>query len=131
MTRLTEKQARQLLGDKYPEKPKKYNSRKTELDGIIFDSKAESEYYCELKIRVKAGEILGFDLQPEYILQEGFSHQGKRYQAIKYKADFLIRYSDGREEVIDVKGYKTKEYNIKKKLLLKRYPDLIFKEVYK
>jgi len=60
MTHLTEKQAQELLGDKYPEPPKKhkYNARKTVVDGITFDSKREAEYYCELKLRVRAGLFL-------------------------------------------------------------------------
>lgn len=131
MTRLTEKQARELLGNKYPGQPKrhKYNAQKTVVDGIAFDSTREAEYYCELKIRVAAGEVKSFELQPEFILQEGFIHQGKKHRPIFYRADFRIHYPDGREEIIDVKGHKTKEYQLKKKMLLARYPDINFREV--
>lgn len=131
MTHLTEKQAQELLGDKYPEPPKKhkYNARKTVVDGITFDSKREAEYYCELKLRVRAGEVEWFELQPEFLLQEGFTYRGKRHREIKYIADFKIGYPDGRIEVVDVKGHKTKEYQLKKKLLLAKYPDINFREV--
>ena len=131
MTRLSEKQARELLGDRYPGPPKKnkYHNRKTVIDDIEFDSQDEANYYCELKLRIRAGEIERFDLQPEFILQEGYVCQGKKVQPITYRADFRIWYSDGRVEIVDVKGFKTKEYRIKKKMLLKRYPDMWFTEV--
>ena len=130
MTKLTEKQARQLLGDKYPGPPKrhKYNARKTTIDGITFDSQREANYYAELKLLLKAGAITRIELQPEFVLQSGFKYQGKKYQPIIYRADFKITYPDGHEEIIDVKGHKTKEYQIKKKLLLNRYPEIIFRE---
>ena len=35
----------------------KYYARKTEVDGITFDSKHEAERYCELKLLWRAGEI--------------------------------------------------------------------------
>lgn len=131
MTHLTEKQARELLGDKYPGPPKKhkFNAKKTVVDGITFHSKREADYYCELKLRVRAGEVEWFELQPEFLLQEGFTYRGKRHREIKYIADFKIGYPDGRIEVVDVKGHKTKEYQLKKKLLLKKYPEIWFTEV--
>ena len=128
MTRISEKEAREILGDKYPEKTSKYNSKKTTVDGITFHSQAEAEYYCQLKLRVRAGELSSFDIQPVYLLQEGFHHHGKWYPAINYKADFRLYYPDGKVEVIDVKGFRTREYLIKRKLLLKRYPDINFIE---
>lgn len=131
MARLTEKQARELLGEKYPGAPKKhkYNAQKTIVDGITFDSKREADYYCELKLRVRAGEVEWFELQPEFVLQEAFTHQGKKYQPISYRADFRIGYADGQVEIVDVKGHKTKEYKLKKKLLLARHPNINFTEV--
>ena len=131
MTRLTEKQAREMLGDKYPGPPKqnKYYNQKATVDGITFDSQKEAEFYCQLKLRVRAGEIESFDLQPVFILQEGYTHNGKTIRPIIYRADFRINYPDGRHEVVDVKGHKTKEYLLKKKLLLMRYPGIWFTEV--
>ena len=87
-------------------KRSKYGAVKTKIDGQIFDSKKEADYYCELKLRLQAGEIKGFCLQPTFILAEG----------LKYKADFIVFNNDGTTEVIDVKGFKTKEYITKKKV---------------
>ena len=113
----------------------KYNARKTTIDGIKFDSKKEADYYCELVLRKKAGDILDFDLQPDFHLQEPFTdNMGKKHRAIKYIADFIIYHNLPTEEkfkveVVDVKGFKTKEYQIKKKLFLKKYPHCKFTEV--
>ena len=41
----------------------KYNNKKVRLDGHVFDSKAEADYYSALKIRQAAGEITSFELQ--------------------------------------------------------------------
>ena len=82
------------------------------------------------KLLKKTGEIVDFELQPEFVLQEGFKDmKGKWHRAIKYRADFRVIYPDGKVEVIDCKGYHTPVYKIKKKLLLKRYPEINFKEV--
>lgn len=102
------------------------------MDGITFDSRAEMTRYWELRVLKKKGLIVDLELQPEYILQDAFIHKGKKIQAIKYRADF--RYLDtlrNRIVVEDVKAktYQTEIYKLKKKLLLKRYPDLNFVEV--
>ena len=93
----------------YKEKNKrksKYGAIKTSIDGHTFDSKKEAEYYQELKLRLQSGDIKGFCLQPIFILAPG----------LKYKADFIVFNSNGTSDVIDVKGFKTKEYITKKKV---------------
>ncbi|EAA0402147.1 DUF1064 domain-containing protein [Listeria monocytogenes] len=99
----------------------KYNAKKVVIDNIKFDSKAEAAYYQQLKLLKMTGEVVSFDLQPEFVLQESFRKNGKLYRAIKYKADFLVLYKDGHEELIDVKGMLTKEFRIKQKLFELRY----------
>ncbi|MBF2485200.1 DUF1064 domain-containing protein [Listeria welshimeri] len=99
----------------------KYNAKKVVIDNITFDSKAEAAYYQQLKLLKMTGEVVSFDLQPEFVLQESFRKNGKLYRAIKYKADFLVLYKDGHEELIDVKGMLTKEFRIKQKLFELRY----------
>lgn len=99
----------------------KYNAKKVVIDNIKFDSKAEAAYYQQLKLLKMSGEVVSFDLQPEFILQDSFVKNGKKYHAIKYRADFLVRYKDGHEELIDIKGMLTKEFRIKQKLFEMRY----------
>ena len=110
----------------------KYRAVKTELDGITFDSKKEARRYWELKCMQQIGEIKDLKLQPEYRLQPGFIHQGVRYRAISYVADFEYRdLKTGELVVEDVKSKPTRTaaYRIKKKLFLARYSDVTFREV--
>ncbi len=96
----------------------KYRANKTSIDGHTFDSQKEAEYYCELKLKLQAKEIKGFCLQPTFILAPG----------LKYKADFVVFNDDNTYEVIDVKGFKTKEYIAKKKVFEDKF-NLYIKEV--
>jgi len=132
MINLTEEEARALFGDKYtgpkPKKKHKYNAKKVILDGITFPSQHEAEYYATLKLRVRAGEVERFELQPVFILQQAFKRNGKTVRAIKYIADFKVFYPDGRVEIVDTKGYRTRDYKNKIKTLLKQNPDMWFTE---
>ena len=132
MINLTEAEAMELLGDKYtgpkPKKKHKYNAKKVELDGISFPSQHEAQYYSVLKLRVKAGEVEKFELQPVFVLQEGYMRGGKKVRAIKYIADFKVFYPDGRVEIVDTKGYRTRDYKNKIKTLLKQNPGMWFTE---
>ncbi len=99
----------------------KYGAKKTITDWIRFDSKAESYYYLYLK---QQSDIELFDLQPKYILQEKFTTKDwKKIQDIEYVADFYIKYIDGREIVVDVKGIATSDAKLKRKLFMYKYPD--------
>ena len=75
-----------------------------------------------------AGEIAGFILQPEFILQEGNPDN----RAITYKADFLILNKDGTYTVEDTKGYESATWKRTYKQFKLRYPEIdlkILKEV--
>lgn len=104
----------------------KYKSRKTIVNGIPFDSKKEAGRFGELILLSKSGEIKDLKLQPEFTIQEAFkTPEGEAVRAIKYRADFsyLRRVKEGPDTrwervVEDVKGYRTKDYEIKRKLML-------------
>jgi len=102
----------------------KYNNKKVNLDGYVFDSKAEANYYEGLKIRSARGEIQGFERQPVFNLQPAFKKQDKNFQAITYIADFLVYLPNGEVEVIDIKGMITETFNVKRKLFEYKYPHL-------
>lgn len=108
---------------------RKYGNTKVEVDGFIFDSKREASYYQELKYRKMAGEIKDIKLQPEYELQPRFRHGKHTIRPITYTADFEIILANGKKQVIDVKGFKTEGYKMKKKLFMYKYPDVEFLEV--
>jgi hypothetical protein len=115
-----------------PSAPKrnKYGARKVVIDGIKFDSIAEGDRYRQLKTMEHAGLISALELQPEFVLQDKYRHQGRAVRAIKYRADFRYLDQDGTAIVEDVKGKKTAVYQLKKKMLLRRYPDINFREVF-
>ena len=90
----------------------KFKAIPTTHDGIRFASKKEANRYLELKRLQESGEIVYFHLQPRFDLP------GK----VKYYADFLIFWEDGTATYEDVKGFKTPEYKIKKKITEAKYP---------
>ena len=109
-------------------KKNKYKNIKTEIDGVKFDSKKEAKRYQELKLLLNLRFISDLVLQPVFILQDKFKYNGKTERAIKYIADFQY-IKNGETIVEDVKGKKIDVYKIKKKLLLKKYPDINFVEI--
>lgn len=113
-------------------KKNKYNARKTVMCGHEFDSKREAEIYLELLADKQAGKIMRIAFQPSYTLLAGFrDNQGNKQRAITYTADFFVTYADGRHEVIEVKGVRTRDYLLRKKLFLyaMRETDILFREV--
>lgn len=104
----------------------KYHNRKVTVNGITFDSQKEADRYLELMLLQKAGKIDRLKLQPEFTLQEAFTTpDGEKVKAIRYRADFTYRKKmrDGADTywvsvVEDVKGYRTKEYQQKRKMML-------------
>jgi hypothetical protein len=100
----------------------KYRAVKTEVDGIMFDSKREAARYMELVLLERAGEISRLELQPKYDCVVN----GKKI--CTYKADF--RYFNANGSVVeDVKGMKTPVYRLKKKLVEALYPGVTIQEV--
>ena len=100
----------------------KYNAKKKVIDGIKFDSIAESQYYLHLKEQAEKGHIKAFSLQPSFTLQESFKKDGRAYREIKYVADFEVIHNDESIEVVDVKGMMTPDFKIKMKLFQNKYP---------
>lgn len=110
----------------------KYHNKITYVDGIKFDSQKEASYYCYLRQMEKDGKIRDLRLQVEYELLPKITGEKVRQlktktkvvpftkqAAVVYRADFVyVDCATGLEEVIDVKGRKTKEYILKKKMML-------------
>lgn len=107
----------------------KYHNRKVTIDGITFDSKKEANRYQELKLLQASGEISGLLLQVKYILippqyepntigKRGGVKKGKMIEReCSYIADFVYQ-EKGETVVEDTKGMRTKDYIIKRKLML-------------
>ena len=117
----------------------KYGNRKAAVDGISFDSKKEAQRYTELKTLEKAGKITGLQLQREFELipaqrehtneiyekgpKKGRFKPGKLLECkCSYVADFVYWDLENNCMVVeDAKGMRTKEYIIKRKLMLYKY----------
>ena len=109
-------------------KKSKYHSRKVTRDGIVFDSVKEANRGRELTLLEKAGEITDLKRQVEFVLipdqrepdtvgKRGGIKKGKIIERkCSYIADFVYN-ENGKPVVEDTKGFKTKDYIIKRKLM--------------
>lgn len=100
---------------------RKYGNRKVERDGIVFDSVKECQRYCELKLMQRAGVISDLQLQVPFELipaqKVEFPDGVVKERSVTYIADFVYK-QNGVQVVEDTKGYKTAEYNMKRKMML-------------
>ena len=81
-------------------------------DNIRFASKKEADYYEYLKERRDKGEVVFFLMQCPFHLPGG----------TKYIVDFIEFHSDGTVHFIDVKGFETDKFKLKKKWVESTYP---------
>lgn len=110
--------------------PAKYRNEKVRTkDGETYDSRKEFRRAKELELLERAGEISNLRRQVKYILipaQRGPEEIGPRggkrpgpllERECSYVADFTYE-ENGETVVEDVKGIRTPEYKIKRKLML-------------
>ena len=90
----------------------KFKAQPVVNDGIRFDSKKEARYYEQLKLAKAGGLIVFFLRQIPFDLPGG----------VKYRCDFQIFYTDGTIRFVDVKGFETKDFIMKKKMVENLYP---------
>lgn len=126
----------------------KYGAKKRAIDGIEFDSIAESKFYEYLK---KSDEVKRFTLQPSYEILERYETRcvrcrgvgtvinldtgntnkctlckgkGRRYKSgATYTADFAVEWLDGTTDIIDVKGGPTanEAANLRRRMFEAKY----------
>lgn len=103
----------------------KYNAVKVRYDGYTFDSKAECQRYCELRLLERAGEIKDLQVHKKYELIP--TQREKKYngfgavleKSVTYEADFVYTSVRSNKTIVeDVKGVRTRDYIIKRKLML-------------
>ena len=110
----TQSKPQKIILKSEAKKKSKYRNKKTEVDGILFDSAKEASRYCELKLLEKAGAIENLECQSKFLLIE----KNTKYAAVTYLADFTYWDPELQETVVeDTKGMKTPLYVIKKKLM--------------
>lgn len=101
----------------------KYHNKKVVIDGMVFDSKKEAERYSELKLMERAGLIEDLRRQVKFELIPAQREGGKlKERAASYVADFVYRDKATDKTVVeDTKGMRTRDYILKRKLMLYRY----------
>lgn len=108
----------------------KYGSKRVVVDGQKFDSQKEADRWQELKWMERAGMIrdlkrqVHFQLTPPVTEPDTYGPRGGRkkgkviLEKAEYVADFTYTDNDTDEYIVeDVKGFKTPEYILKKKML--------------
>lgn len=90
----------------------KYNNKKQTIDGYSYDSKGEAGYAIELELRQKSGDIRAWDRQKKIEL---YGQNGTRI--CNYYIDFVITHNDGSTEYVEIKGFPTDVWKLKKKLM--------------
>lgn len=104
----------------------KYHNKKISYDGHKFDSIKEMNYYIKLKLLEDAGKIKELELQKEFLLQPSYKLDNRLGRKITYRADFTYKTTeDDKLHVVDVKGFKTDVYKLKKKLFEYKYKIVI------
>ena len=99
-------------------RPSKYGNRKVTLNGEKFDSSKEARRYGELVLLERAGQISNLKRQVKFGLIPSQYRDGNCIErAVQYVADFVY-YEDGKKVVEDAKGFRTKDYILKRKLML-------------
>lgn len=115
----------------------KYGNKKITADGQVFDSKKEFKRWCELSLLERAGKITNLQRQVPFLLipeqrapsTEVYKKGSRAGQPkpgpvlerrVVYIADFVYQ-ENGEAVVEDTKGMRTKEYVIKRKLMLYQY----------
>lgn len=98
----------------------KYRNEKVNAPDGTFDSKYEYEEWCRLKLLERAGIICNLMRQVPYVLIPTIRTSAGTLKQITYYADFVYE-EKGTNVIYEVKGFKTKEYLIKKRLLIQQY----------
>ena len=114
----------------------KYGNRKVEFEGNVFDSRKEYRRYQELRLLEHAGKIRDLKRQVKFVLipaqrevtnevyksgkNKGCFKKGKLLEReCAYIADFTYFDVEKQKLVVeDTKGVRTKDYVIKRKLML-------------
>jgi sucrose-6-phosphate hydrolase SacC (GH32 family) len=91
----------------------KYGAKRTMIDNITFDSKAEARYYQNLRYREALGEVTDVKLQEPFVVL------GPKGQVVcTFRADFVFwDVAEKRRRIIDVKGKQTRENRLKQKVV--------------
>lgn len=118
----------------------KYHARKVKRHGMVFDSRKEADRWDELMLLQREGEITGLRRQVPFVLipaqrRPVWDETKNTFvskcvaQKCSYIADFVYNDIETGEEIVeDAKGYRTREYILKRKMML-YFHNILIKEV--
>ena len=110
-----------MTGEEYLKQIKgknKFKAKRTKCSHNYWHASEREALRCsELYVLQRGGVISQLKQQPKFVLQRAYEFDGKRVRALCYFADFSYL-EDGVRVIEDCKGYRTKVYKIKKKLVL-------------
>lgn len=89
----------------------KYHAKSIVYNGIQYHSKKEAAYAAELDLRLKAGDI------KQWFRQKKISLDVNGYHICNYYVDFEVWHKDGTIELVEIKGFETEVWRLKRKLL--------------
>ena len=92
----------------------KFNNVKQTYNGYSYDSRAEADYAAELDLRLQAKDIKDWERQYKVEMRYPMP-DGKLI--CTYKVDFRVHNLDGSYELVEIKGFETDTWRLKKKLL--------------
>ena len=111
---------------KNPRKNKLNNQRHTCRQGHIHQSKLEAGHCDKIELMLKAGEFAKVETQVSFPLyaKTDFYGGGGSEKVCAHIVDKLVTYKDGRQEVIETKGFSTDLWALKKKIFEANYPNI-------
>jgi hypothetical protein len=96
-------------------RPNKFNAKKTEYDGVTYDSRAEAAHARRLDLLKQAGQVRWWLRQvPVMIGEPGVDKP--------YRVDFVVCDADGSVHAEEVKGVSTPQFKRQKRQWAKRGP---------
>ena len=118
----------------YTQTVSKYHAKRTEYNGQTYDSKFEAGVAHTLDIRLKAGEIAGWERQFKIECVPYDCHGNPVLPCkISHKIDFRVHELDGSFTLLEAKGVETADYKLRRKWLenfwLPAHPDHVYQVV--
>jgi hypothetical protein len=96
----------------------KYGNRKVLYRKVLYDSVKESEYAMQLDSDLHAGKIRSWKGQQTLSLDVNGKH------ICNAIVDFLVLHEDGELEYVEIKGFATATWKLKRKLIEALYPGI-------
>lgn len=108
----------------------KYGAKKTQCShGHKHDSKKEAKHCDELHLRMYAGEIAFLQVHHQFwFVIDGKPVKHRNGRRVGYLSDFTY-IENGRQIVVDVKGFAARDWPLRRAIFEALYPDWELREI--